>query len=335
MAYRCVLLVILLAAATQMNSVHTTILTASPETYVSGVTANLTLKCSPGETIGVVSNIAVFQLSKSGKLLATGKPTEVILGDGLRTNKYSAAQQIDPNNLNNSFLLFTILFPEEEDEGTYKCDMNYEDKQHFLKHAECEFNLAQNASDGISVQKRVDQTLQQVENLMTRINKLETQVFTLVTENNNQSQTINELSSKASSHVGFFVTLSDKLTIHEKDVVQFDSVKLNNGSAYNDTSGVFVAPRSGFHVLNLVCEIHCDASIRMEMMLQVNGTTIIKLFVSGADVARGSQQSGSLVYDIPKGSEVKVVVGQIQTDSDATVQLIGDSLSYFSGYFLG
>ena len=46
------------------------------------------------------------------------------------------------------------------------------------------------------MQKQLDQTLVLVDNLMTRINKLETQVFALTTQNNNQSTRIAELIDK-------------------------------------------------------------------------------------------------------------------------------------------
>ena len=51
-------------------------------------------------------------------------------------------------------------------------------------------------TDGVNMQKQLDQTLVLVDNLMTRINKLETQVFALTTQNNNQSTRIAELIDK-------------------------------------------------------------------------------------------------------------------------------------------
>ena len=122
----------------------------------------------------------------------------------------------------------------------------------------------------------------------------------------------------------------------QDDVVLFDGVKFNNGSGYNVTSGVFVAPVPGFYVLDLVCEVRSDVAVRMEMLLKVDDKVAMKLFISGERITRGGhQQSGSLVYHLPRGSEVKVVVGVIQTEMDGTVQLENDSLSYFSGYYLG
>ena len=55
--------------------------------------------------------------------------------ESLRTSKYSGTDEIDLNNLSNAYLRFTIQFPEEEDEGQYKCDMNYQDKDGFFQHA--------------------------------------------------------------------------------------------------------------------------------------------------------------------------------------------------------
>lgn len=127
------------------------------------------------------------------------------------------------------------------------------------------------------------------------------------------------------------------MTILQDDVILFDSVKFNNGSGYNATSGVFVAPFSGFYVLNLVLEVRSDAALRMEMLLNVNDTSVMKLFIAGeTNSLGGHQQSGSLVYHLPAGSEVKVVVGVIVTETDsAPVQMENENLSYFSGYYLG
>ena len=127
------------------------------------------------------------------------------------------------------------------------------------------------------------------------------------------------------------------MTILQDDVILFDNVKFNNGSGYNATSGVFVAPLSGFYVLNLVLEVRSDAALRMEMLLNVNDTSIMKLFIAGeTNSLGGHQQSGSLVYHLLAGSEVKVVVGVIVTETDsAPVQVENENLSYFSGYYLG
>ena len=51
-------------------------------------------------------------------------------------------------------------------------------------------------TDGINMQRKLDQTRVLVDNLMTRINKLETQVFGLTVENKNQSTRIAELTDK-------------------------------------------------------------------------------------------------------------------------------------------
>lgn len=86
-----------------------------------------------------------------------------------------------------------------------------------------------------------------------------------------------------------------------------------------------------------MCEVRSDAAIRMEMTLQVNEVTVMKLFITGETVTLGGhQQSGSLVYNLPAGAEVKVVVGVIVTETDgALVQMENENLSYFSGYYLG
>ncbi|XP_076448431.1 uncharacterized protein LOC143285103 [Babylonia areolata] len=334
---RPILFVVVIAVSVQVHPVHSIDLESTPETFVPGVTPNLTLKCTPGDTMGVIANILVFQLSKDGALLATGKPDGFILSESLRKSKYSGSNQIDVNNLANSFLLFNIQFPEAEDEGEYMCHMNYEDKDGFFQNAEVTFDLVQNATNDDNLQSQLKQVNQLVENLRARIGTLETQVFELASVNSNQSRVIADLASVSSNRIAFFATLEKQTVIGTDDVIVFDHVLFNNGSAFNATTGAFLAPRTGFYMLSLVCEVQTTVPLRMELLLTVNGATAMKLFVAGEMASHGGQQSGSLVYWLSAGSEVKVVVGNIQTQpaEAAPVSLLSENLSYFSGYLLG
>jgi hypothetical protein len=73
--------------------------------------------------------------------------------------------------------------------------------------------------------------------------------------------------------------------------------------------------------------IHYHALTHSSSYLQV----VAKLFIS----SESSQESVGLVYQLGQGSEVKVVVGTIQTTPGLAVDLASENLSFFSAYFLG
>ena len=75
-----------------------------------------------------------------------------------------------------------------------------------------------------------------------------------------------------SNHIAFFATLSQSIiTVNPGDAIVFDSVTLNRGQAYNETSGVFVAQKEGIYMFNVAIEVKTNYQYRMEIKLLVDG----------------------------------------------------------------
>jgi hypothetical protein len=69
------------------------------------------------------------------------------------------------------------------------------------------------------------------------------------------------------------------MRIQKDNVIAFDNVAFNSGDGYNATSGVFRAPRAGYYVINVVCEVKVIDTFRMEMMVKVDTNVSFKQLV--------------------------------------------------------
>lgn len=55
--------------------------------------------------------------------------------------------------------------------------------------------------------------------------------------------------------VGFSAAVSKEKTIATGEVLVFSDVITNEGQGYNDTTGIFTAPKGGLYAFHLVVEV--------------------------------------------------------------------------------
>lgn len=314
--------------------VHLLLLTATPSSFIAGVTPNVTLGCVPQDLDSAgLTDIAVIQLVKDNVLLVTGRPTGADLAD--TRPRFCAQSHIDPGDLPHAYLTLTILYPDEGDLGQYTCLMTYFDNVGLSQRAEARLTLQLTDTGNSSVQVQLENALQQLGNLQARVRSLEDGVLGLARDSGNNSLLIADLRQTVTSHIAFFASLVNRQPIQKDDVVVFDRTVFNIGGGYNPTTGIFSAPKAGFYIFNVVCEVKIADMFRMEMLLVVDGVAAMKLYIVGETQAQGGQQAGSLVYQLNKGSQVKVQVGVIQAGPGLPADLASENLTCFSGYFLG
>ncbi|KAK7465017.1 hypothetical protein BaRGS_00037802 [Batillaria attramentaria] len=307
-------------------------MTVEPQTFVPGVTPNISMLCEPDGVVqqSGVGEMILIEIVKADEVVAIVRPdAEAHLDDGLNPSKYSANGFVDKTDVTKNFLHFSINFPSEEDAATYQCMMSYLDNSQLLQNPREMFQLKAN-----DFQRQLDQALQTVNNLLTRVNTLESQVFNLSINNKNQSTEIIALKERAQSRVAFYATLTDKLDVHVDDVLVFSDVQLNDGDGYNATSGVFVAPVTGLYIFSLVFEVEAPTAVKMDVALRVQDNVISRLFVFGDNSFHGGQASGSVVYQVAAGSEVKAVVTLMNMETESQPRLVNEDLSYFAGFLV-
>lgn len=142
------------------------------------------------------------------------------------------------------------------------------------------------------------------------------------------------ISYSANNKISFFATFVDKFNVRSNDVLIFDDVKLNDGNCYNSSTGTFLAPVTGLYVFNLFFEVEAPKAIKMQIKLEADNYVIFRLFVTAIDDWRGSQASGSVVYRLVAGSQVKASVEFISMIVTPQARLVNGGLSVFSGFLL-
>lgn len=83
--------------------------------------------------------------------------------------------------------------------------------------------------------------------------------------------TISVSPSPSTQNVGFTALRHDNPIVHENGIIVFETTITNAGSAYNPTSGIFMAPVSGLYVF--FYDIECS---------KTNGDTYVELVRDGA-----------------------------------------------------
>jgi len=126
--------------------------------------------------------------------------------------------------------------------------------------------------------------------------------------------------------VAFHATLTNHLEhtgVHQ--MITFDNVITNVGTAYNPHFGSFVAPVPGVYVFHTTIMGYSQHEFRVSMVK--NGAAVANLYIRGVESAWGND-SAMVIVHLNKGDDVAVQNNEIDKSVD------GNHFSMFSGFLL-
>jgi len=134
--------------------------------------------------------------------------------------------------------------------------------------------------------------------------------------------------------VAFHASLSYDKSIRgatSGQTVIFNRVDTNLGGGYNGTTGVFRAPVAGTYVFSLTffMSYHTTDPSRGELHIVKNNGYGLRVFRElDTNIDEGTA-TGTTVLPLNKGDQVHVIA------ATANMFIVGNDLSYFSGFMLG
>ena len=158
----------------------------------------------------------------------------------------------------------------------------------------------------------------------------------LVQENDKQQHDISRHDSCVSTSVAFMALMSyarftsNTLTVSPGAIVKWDSVTLNQGEAYNSSTGEFTCVTSGLYAFDVHVQGFVGTAVCFQ--LQKNSVRLVGLYKDNND----SKDDASLshVVELLQGDVVKVGASYLSgLYQESTVKNI-DRVNYFSGYLI-
>ena len=135
----------------------------------------------------------------------------------------------------------------------------------------------------------------------------------LLQENISMNQEIADLKLKANVQVFFTAGLTKHVTLAANQVLVFDKTLVNVGDGYNNVTGAFVCPVTGYYLF----EIHVlsNHNQRASLMLTKNNESVVRLHSPSGNAYQAASQS--TVIKMAKDDVVKV-------EGYETSQVFGD-----------
>ncbi|XP_076455524.1 uncharacterized protein LOC143290124 [Babylonia areolata] len=224
-----------------------------------------------------------------------------------------------------SFLQLTIPKPVGTDTGTYICVMSYLERTTFLLNRD---EATANVTEGVNPNTQLLEELQSLKDQVAQLSHLLQSVHTTAAQPSSTAGApadvhLHTLSGGPGPQVAFRAVPVSQEEFQNSTSLAYQHVQLNEGQAYNGTTGVFSAPVNGTYVFTSALSVDHGKAI---VELKVNGVTKGQLAASGDD-----QTSQSLVLELQ--AEDRVWLQGIFASQNST-HIFADGDTVFSGFLL-
>ncbi|XP_060064408.1 C1q-related factor-like [Ylistrum balloti] len=131
------------------------------------------------------------------------------------------------------------------------------------------------------------------------------------------------------SGVSFFAALNENIGPLNGQVMKYDYVLLNEGSAYNSTSGKFTVPFSGVYVFNIVVAAQHGKSASVQLFQTSDGEDQVVVTVWSESIPNWSPSSNTVYLSLQQGQKVYLLANR-----DLNSYYFANMYTTFSGHML-